>query len=621
MAYRTLDTALALAAKGFRVFRLLPGSKLPLSEKLGQTQETWPKEATTDPDKIRRLWGDTPYNIGIATGNYFVIDIDVKGDKNGLVQAELLGIDFNTFTVETPTGGLHLYYADENLATSASKLAEGIDTRGVGGYVVGPGSYVNGMYSVKNKVAPARVEDWIKTAVGTGKVRENSKQEIELADSESSAHTAALWLENTAPIAIEGQGGDAETFKVCAYIREFGLSEETALYLLENHWNDRCEPPWDHDDLARKVHNAYEYAQSDIAARDLSKAYEGLPSALTPVYDEDPDEDPKPKTFEIRALVDHKFKSKPDWLIKHLIPRIGVGVVYGAPSSGKTLAMQDICWSVAEKSHFLNMKVKAPGGVLILAPEAEELIGPRMEAAGVPESAPIVWADCPSFLAGPDRWQNLTNWINAGRKRLLEEYQAPLRLVVIDTYSASGAVEDENDNASAQKVFTTLKEYAKKAGVFIMAVHHTDKAGKDMRGAGAIRGAVDAAILVETTDAGQKKVSLNKSKMAAARELGFFKVNSHQIIDDDGEIDTIPVVKWLSEVDIPEIRPMYADRFMEAMETLHGEGSLADIKEAFSSLTEFTTAQKTGQVFNEVLSYLLKTNEISEFEGYFRRTK
>jgi hypothetical protein len=53
-----------------------------------------------------------------------------------------------TFSVATPNGGRHLYFSAEGqpLRNTAGKLGRHIDTRGVGGYVVGPGSALTSGY-------------------------------------------------------------------------------------------------------------------------------------------------------------------------------------------------------------------------------------------------------------------------------------------------------------------------------------------------------------------------------------------------------------------------------------------------------------------------------------------
>ena len=56
--------------------------------------------------------------------------------------------------------------------------------------------------------------------------------------------------------AIEGQGGDDQTFKACKVGRRFDLSEGEFLPLLED-WNNSNQPPWRSDQLARKLRSTY----------------------------------------------------------------------------------------------------------------------------------------------------------------------------------------------------------------------------------------------------------------------------------------------------------------------------------------------------------------------------
>ncbi len=181
--------ALAAAARGWHVFPLTPGDKPPLK---GFTD--WETNATTDPDLIRRCWSRAPYNIGIACGPSRLVVIDLDKPKNdekeglrppppwdlpGVTDgADVLAVlceqaaqplPFDTFTVATRRGGLHLYYTAPDgpaLGNTAGRLGWLIDTRAVGGYVVGPGSHVDlpdgtGTYEVLDNAAPAPLPPWL----------------------------------------------------------------------------------------------------------------------------------------------------------------------------------------------------------------------------------------------------------------------------------------------------------------------------------------------------------------------------------------------------------------------------------------------------------------------------
>jgi len=127
-----LNRALESATRGWPVFPLAPGGKVPL------TRDGF-LSATTDPGQIRAWWASWPEaNYGIRTGaasGLYVID----GDAPRAVAAIIPDVD--TFLVESPHGGDHAYLRwEDGLGNTAKRLSPAVDTRGEGGYVVGPGS-------------------------------------------------------------------------------------------------------------------------------------------------------------------------------------------------------------------------------------------------------------------------------------------------------------------------------------------------------------------------------------------------------------------------------------------------------------------------------------------------
>lgn len=144
-----LATALALAKRGFRVFPLEPDGRVPAITR-------WPERATTDPATIERWWRcpimgwEADWGVGVATGgDLVVVDLDVKNENNGVRAFEAMALMYGgapaTLRVRTPSGGLHLYFrTEQQFRNSASKIAPGVDIRGEGGYVVGPGTVIGG---------------------------------------------------------------------------------------------------------------------------------------------------------------------------------------------------------------------------------------------------------------------------------------------------------------------------------------------------------------------------------------------------------------------------------------------------------------------------------------------
>ncbi|WP_282685905.1 MULTISPECIES: bifunctional DNA primase/polymerase [unclassified Streptomyces] len=167
------------AEQGWHVFPLVQGGKRP-------AVRSWETRATTDPARLTRCWSAGEYNLGIATGpsRLVVVDLDVpKGDEDrppagtpaGVADgADTLGLlaeehgeryPIDTYTVQSGSGGLHLYFvapAGAALRNTAGKLGWKIDTRANGGYVVGAGSTVEGLpYRVVHEAPPAPLPRWL----------------------------------------------------------------------------------------------------------------------------------------------------------------------------------------------------------------------------------------------------------------------------------------------------------------------------------------------------------------------------------------------------------------------------------------------------------------------------
>ena len=68
------------------------------------------------------------------------------------------------------------------------------------------------------------------------------------------------------PPAIEGERGDAHTFRVCCRVaRGFGLDDDQAIEALAD-WNARCVPPWSDRELRAKLDHARRYGREPVGA-------------------------------------------------------------------------------------------------------------------------------------------------------------------------------------------------------------------------------------------------------------------------------------------------------------------------------------------------------------------
>ena len=109
-------------------------------------------KTTIDPDKIRQWWNMMPdANVGIPTSlrrnKLIIIDVDVNGIMDGRRSLERLkeekGIVLpETSTVQTGTGGYHLYYKNTTgkVYWGGNNVLPGIDIRSENAHIVAPPS-------------------------------------------------------------------------------------------------------------------------------------------------------------------------------------------------------------------------------------------------------------------------------------------------------------------------------------------------------------------------------------------------------------------------------------------------------------------------------------------------
>lgn len=260
-----LSLALSYASKGWYVFPIKKGTT-------NKPRVKWGGDATTDEKVIRGWWKAWPEdNIGIATGpsGLTVVDVDMKHGKNGRKTLDDLELDYgelpHTLAAVTPSGGYHLYFSGE-ARTTVEQMGPGLDTRGsggAGGYVLAPGSVTDvGTYEWQesSQIPVAKLPDWVQHLAGRRADREHQQEAVVDQDQPQYVSWAIEHLKHDAKIAIEGQKGNSTSFYLACVLREKGLSEEKALELMSEHWNDRCQPPWSDEELAGIVKNAFNYA-------------------------------------------------------------------------------------------------------------------------------------------------------------------------------------------------------------------------------------------------------------------------------------------------------------------------------------------------------------------------
>lgn len=314
-----LDVALECAARGWHVFPC-DAKKMPL------TKHGF-KDATTDPKAVRAFWQQYPYaTIGLATGasGLVVVDLDVKKGKPGLDEWHKIvttlgrGIEATTL-VETPSGGMHVYYRanGHKVACTTERVAPGIDTRAEGGYVIAAGSPGYLYVDDHGPGALAMLPDSL---------------------AERLAYVVTKPAEEKPAGVIPEGRRDSTLASLAGTMRRRGISEDAIYAALAAENKASCRPPLP-DSQVRKI------------ARSIAGK---TPARPVQVAEEEAPPEPLPETAIESPFIDWSTfwveDDQPEWAYPDVLAWGRGHALYAAHKAGKSLLMLYIAAKVATET-------------------------------------------------------------------------------------------------------------------------------------------------------------------------------------------------------------------------------------------------------------------------------
>lgn len=231
----------------------------------------------------------------------------------------------------------------------------------------------------------------------------------------------------------------------------------------------------------------------------------------------------------------------PTYVVRPLLARRAVHVLYGDANCGKTFFALDLAARVATGGTWQGMRIKA-APVLYVAAEGLAGIGRRLRALvqqypGLP-AAPLRFIRQPIDLIGD--LADLTT-----RASDLAEDQGDLGLIVLDTLAQTIGGRDENGPDMAQYVASSAR-LADKTGSPVLIVHHGGKdASRGARGHSALRGNVDAIFKISTGDDGTRTVTAEKVRDDEIEPFAYRLRPVPVGTDQDGIEQTSCVIEYL----------------------------------------------------------------------------
>lgn len=261
-----LDCALALAKAGIPSFHCWRNSKKPATS-------NGFKGATTNTEQLRGMFSGGQFLVGVPTGTasgLVVVDLDVDPEKgvDGIQGFEALraGREWpETRTHKTPRGGIHYVFRNPRgikFASTTSRLAPGVDTRGAGGYAIWPPSErADGVrYKVVDAAEPAEVPAWFLEEMELARLgkNEHAKRRREKALAFGAGIKAGIPFSIMGLLETGAEAGSQNdaVFRICCALRDAGWDiDKTTARVAE--FGAMCRPPFGIDKVASTIRSAY----------------------------------------------------------------------------------------------------------------------------------------------------------------------------------------------------------------------------------------------------------------------------------------------------------------------------------------------------------------------------
>jgi hypothetical protein len=226
------------------------------------------------------------------------------------------------------------------------------------------------------------------------------------------------------------------------------------------------------------------------------------------------------------------LKRKPlQWIVRGLLPRAGLAVIFGASTAGKTFFTLDLVLAISRGVEWAGRRVTQGRGVYIVAEGAE---GFRNRIQAYCEFHDVD----PDSLAVHVLPAAPTLMDKAEVKELILDLKTlgPLDYVVIDTYARVMVGGNENDAKDAGVMVDHCARIHKHTGAMVILVHHSgvNTEGR-ARGSSVLKAAADVEIEVLRT---REYRAAKVAKMKDGDDSGEFRFNLHTITlgqNEDGD--------------------------------------------------------------------------------------
>jgi hypothetical protein len=478
--------AIQYVAEGYRIIPCRSGTKLPMMEDwLGRALET--KEQVNDHFSIypNSNIAFCPADVGIA-----VVDVDPGANQSHLNLPP-------TRLVLTPRGGWHHHFVGSCRAT-VGLLGEHIDTRGQRSYALLPPSVTeHGTYVWEDDrpavALPLEIEARLAPrydAVGSLTEERDLPANVERGRDRLRALVRRGVVAKSVDYGFGG--GDNLAYQVAAeLVKDLGLSENVAIDLLLAEWYPHCIPNNVPEFIIEKVHNVARYGQNEAGAHAVST--DPFPAPSMDDNEAIGDQEEKKSKFHFMSPAEMMAQPLPEWIVPDLIPEGALCLLTAAKGSFKSFLALAIALGISTGRGCFDIPQVLQGCTFYGAHEGFTLLSKVHRVAWCQYHGFDPLDDIGFYMSEGPRLAMVDDFAEFGKAIKRTAKDRTVRLIVIDTYSASMMGCDENDPGDANRFIyhcRGLLKWFPKAAILVPA-HFGKDSARGTRGTNALEAGFD----------------------------------------------------------------------------------------------------------------------------------
>lgn len=239
---------------------------------------------------------------------------------------------------------------------------------------------------------------------------------------------------------------------------------------------------------------------------------------------------PRPRFWPVPAA---EFASRPapPWIVRGVLPRAGLGVLFGESGSGKSFLVFDMVAAIARGAPWRGLRTTRCRVVYVVAEGAGGL---RVRLRAYAQAHGVALGELEVAFV-----DDVPNLVDAAHCKAVADAvvgSGGAGVIVVDTLAQTTPGANENSGEDMGKVLAHCRALHVRTGALVLLVHHSGKdASKGARGWSGIRAAADVELEV-TRDGDARCMRVTKLKDGADGAVFPFRLGPPIVVglDDEG---------------------------------------------------------------------------------------